>query len=140
MTVDRATRSQTHCTAAEIRICVCPRPGSSLRWAKKNTTYPIRTRNRCFITIRTGYVVYFKLQVTAVFSLVISLFLHRKRSYFEVLIKLKKIGDTICDPCLIFKKIFSLRHHGVKSFWTKVGGFPPMPLLLGLKQLKLDKF
>ena len=29
-------------------------------------------------------------------------------------------------------KILSLRHHGVKLFWTKVGVFPPMPLLLGL--------
>ena len=39
-----------------------------------------------------------------------------KKSYFEVLMELKKIGHTICDPYLIFKKIFSLRHHGVKSF------------------------
>ena len=47
--------------------------------------------------------------------------------------KLKKIGHTICDPYLIFKKIFSLRHHGVKLFWTKVGDFSPMPFLLGLR-------
>ena len=32
------------------------------------------------------------------------------------------------------KKIFGLRHHGVKSFWTKVGDFSPMPLILGLKE------
>ena len=50
------------------------------------------------------------------FDFVLSPFSHRKRSYFEVLIKLKKIGHTICDPFLIFKKIFSLRHHGVKLF------------------------
>ena len=31
----------------------------------------------------------------------ISPFSHRKWSYFEVLIKLKKIGHTICDPYLI---------------------------------------
>ena len=30
------------------------------------------------------------------------------------------------------KIIFSLRHHNVKLFWTKVGDFSPMPLLLGL--------
>ena len=63
------------------------------------------------------------------FSLVISLFSHWKRSYFEVLIKLKKIGHTICDPFLIFKNIFSLRHHGLKLFWTKVGDFSPMQQL-----------
>ena len=49
--------------------------------------------------------------------------------------KLKKNGHTICDPYLIFKKIFNLRHHGVKSFWTKVGDFSPMPLLLGLNKI-----
>ena len=50
------------------------------------------------------------------FDFVLSPFSHRKRSYFEVLIKLKMIGHTICDPFLILKKIFSLRHHGVKLF------------------------
>ena len=65
-----------------------------------------------------------------------------KRSYFEVLIKFKKIGHTICDPYQIFKKIFSLRHHGVKSFWTKVGDFSPMPRLLGLRipRARSDRF
>ena len=48
--------------------------------------------------------------------------------------KFKKNGHTIYDPYQIFKKIFILRHHGLKSFWTKVGDFPPMPLLLGLKE------
>ena len=38
-------------------------------------------------------------------------------------------------PIPDFKKIFSLRHHGVTSFWTKVGVFSPMPLLLGLRRL-----
>ena len=60
-------------------------------------------------------------------------FSHWKWSYFEVLIKFKKNGHTICESYRIFEKIFSLRHHGVKSFWTKVGGFPPMPLWLRLK-------
>ena len=68
-------------------------------------------------------------------------FSHWKWSYFENLIKFKKNGHTICDPYQILKKMFSLRHHGVKSFWTKVGDFPPMPLLLGLKQSAvLDKW
>ena len=39
-----------------------------------------------------------------------------KPSYSEVLIKFKKNGQTICDPYQIVKKIFSLRHHGVKPF------------------------
>ena len=62
-----------------------------------------------------------------------------KRSYFEVLIKFKKIGHTICDPYQIFKKIFSLRHHGVKSFWTKVGDFSPMPRLLGWRRPRSEE-
>ena len=60
-------------------------------------------------------------------------FSHGKQSYFEVLIKLKKNGQTICDPYQIFKKIINLRHHGVKLFRTKVGDFSPMPLILGLR-------
>ena len=36
--------------------------------------------------------------------------------------KLKKIGHTICDQYLIFKKILS----------SKVGDFSPMPCLLGI--------
>ena len=45
----------------------------------------------------------------------------RKRSYLELLIKFKKNGHTICDPYQFKKKIFSLRHHGVKLYWTKIG-------------------
>ena len=60
------------------------------------------------------------------------LFWQWKGSCFEVFIKFKKNGHTFCNPYQIFKKLFNLRHHGVKSFWTKIGDFSPMPLLLGL--------
>ena len=63
-----------------------------------------------------------------------------KRSYFEVFIKLKKNGHTICDPYQIIKKIFTLRHHSVKSFWTKVGDFSPMPRLLRLTLSLIGNF
>ena len=58
-----------------------------------------------------------------------------KWSLFEVLTKFKKIGYTICDPYQIFKKIFCLRHHGVKPFCTKVGILISMPLLIGLNSI-----
>ena len=35
----------------------------------------------------------------------------------------KKNGHTICNPHKIFYKIFSLRHHGGKLFWTKLEFF-----------------
>ena len=46
--------------------------------------------------------------------------------------KIQKEWPYNLQPYQMFKKIFSLRHHGVKLFWTKVGVLSPMPLLLGL--------
>ena len=68
---------------------------------------------------RPAFILYF-----VIFTLKMKLFW----SSYEIL----KNDDTICDPYQIFLKIFSFRHHGVKSFWTNVGGFPPMPIWLGL--------
>ena len=69
------------------------------------------------------------------FLLVFCHFLGENEVIFKILINLKKNGHTICDPYQICFKIFSLRHHGVKSFWTKVGLSIPMPLLLGLTKV-----
>ena len=44
-----------------------PPPPSWPQVGQKNPIDPIRLRNRCLITSHTGYVVFFKLQATAVF-------------------------------------------------------------------------
>ena len=67
-------------------------------------------------------------------------FSHWKWSYYEVLIIFKKKGNTICEPYHFLKNIFSIRHNGVKSFWTEVRGFPPIPLLLGLNWHSFSEF
>ena len=46
-----------------------------------------------------------------------------KRSYLKFLLNSKRMVIQFATHNRLNKKIFSLRHHGVKLFWTKVWSF-----------------